>query len=62
MTSPENSVLHSVALEARDDGLETRTIMGKRLGLEVGGEGIIGRGISVVRRGEIVGVGIVGWQ
>jgi hypothetical protein len=59
---PSNAMLHSLSFEARDDGSETRTVMAKRLGLVVGGDGVIGRGVSVMRGGETVGVGIVGWQ
>jgi len=52
-------VLFSVVLVvAKAEGLA----LDRRLDLDVGGDGIIGRSVSVVRKGVVLGEGIVGWN
>ncbi|KAI5853446.1 hypothetical protein BZA05DRAFT_444459 [Tricharina praecox] len=46
-----------VAME-KADGLP----LDRRLDLGVGGDGIIGRSVSVVRKGVVLGEGIIGWN
>jgi hypothetical protein len=35
--------------------------VGRKLGLYAGGDGIIGRTISVEVQGQVIGEGIIGW-
>jgi len=52
-------ILFSVVLVvAKAEGLA----LDRRLDLGVGGDGIIGRSVSVVRKGMVLGEGIVGWN
>jgi len=47
-----------VLVVAKAEGLA----LDRRLDLGVGGDGIIGRSVSVVRKGMVLGEGIVGWN
>ena len=59
LTAGENEILHSLPLELFSAGSVT---LDRRLVLGVGGDGIIGRSVSVVRGGVVVGGGIIGWN
>lgn len=59
LAAGENEVLHSLQLELFSAGLVT---LDRRLVLGMGGDGIIGRSVSVVRGGVVLGEGIIGWN
>ncbi|KAA8896053.1 hypothetical protein FN846DRAFT_296942 [Sphaerosporella brunnea] len=54
------NVLHSLLpLELAEKG---QLVLDRRLDLGVGGDGIIGRTVSVVKGGIVLGEGIIGWN
>ena len=56
-SSDENPIMHSFPLSMR----RSSNLLGRRLDLGVGGEGIIGRTISIVDdRKRLLGQGIIG--
>ncbi|CCX17436.1 hypothetical protein FPQ18DRAFT_332510 [Pyronema domesticum] len=54
--SPSEPVMYSLPLRSGLSSLE------RRLDLGVGGKGIIGRAVSIVAGGAVLGQGIVGWN
>lgn len=57
----ENPVVHSFAVSTEIFASVDRTPLGKRLDLGVGGEGVVGRTVSVVGvDGRVLGEGIIG--
>lgn len=53
--------LHAVRLRHSSNGNNDMEL-GERLELGVGGSGVIGRTLSVMRGGEEVGNGVIGWN
>jgi hypothetical protein len=53
------NILHSLSLDLATKGL---LVLDRRLNLGVGGDGIIGRTVSVVKEGVVLGEGIIGWN
>ena len=59
LSAGEREILHSLPLELASTGLVT---LDSRLVLGVGGDGIIGRSVSMVRGDVVLGEGIIGWN
>jgi hypothetical protein len=53
-----NPMLHRFSFDPRKSHIATA---GKRLGLHVGDDGIVGRTMSVEFQGNVVGEGVIGW-
>ena len=48
--------------DTRDTVGVPTTLLHERLKLDVSEDGIIGRGVAVLKGGKRIGVGVVGWQ
>ena len=53
--------LHAVRLRHSSDGNNDMQL-GERLELGVGGSGVVGRTLSIMRGGKGVGNGVIGWN